>query len=140
MNEDFPLKLDQARFLAEEKLREKGALILHLSGIIGDDRYPLKWYEKKWIKYSQNILNYIHVDDIVFFTDLLFQNFKAGERFNLTSGDYKTHQEISALLNIDAGFIHNDGTFDSKKVTNSKILNYLNLKDYKFRKYPEDCM
>ncbi len=140
MTENHPLKLEQARFLTEEKLREKGALILHLSGIIGEDRYPKKWYENKLVKYARSILNYIHVDDIVFFTDLVFKNYRAGERLNLTSGDYKTHREIADLLKVDAGFVHEEGTVDSKKISNSKILSFLNLSGYKFRKYPEDCM
>lgn len=140
INEDHPLKIEKVRFSAEEKLREKGALVLHLSGILGNDRYPRKWYENKWIKNGQNILNYVHVDDIVYFIDQMFKHFKASERFNLTSGDYKTHKEIADMLKIDGHFQSLEGTVDSKKIQNLKILNYLNLQGYKFRKYPEDCM
>ena len=130
--------MEKYRFSGEEKLREKGALILHLSGIIGPDRYPARWYENNWVKNQNNILNYVHVDDIVYFTDLLFKNFKKSERFNLTSCDFKTHQQIADLLNVKVDFALKEGTKDSKKIMNSKLLNYLNLNDFKFIKYPED--
>lgn len=139
VSEDHPIKLDKPRFSAEEKLREKGALVLHLSGIIGKDRYPLKWYENKWVKNALNILNYVHVDDIVYFTNRLFKNFKPGARFNLTSADYKTHQNIVEHLQFECDFVNKEKTSDSKKIENSKLLKYLDLVDYKFIKYPEDC-
>lgn len=115
-------------------------MALHLSGIVGPDRYPKKWYDNGWVKNGQNVLNYIDVSDIVFLINELFKKFKAGERFNLTSADWKTHQTISDLLKIEGEFVNKEGTVDSKKVKNTKILDYLNLKDYKFVKYPEDCI
>ena len=82
----------------------------------------------------------MHVDDIVKITDLLFKNFKASERFNLTSGDYKTHRQIADLLGLKIAFANEDGIGDSKRILNKKLLNYLSLPDYQFIKYPEDCM
>jgi nucleoside-diphosphate-sugar epimerase len=140
VNEDTPILLENVRFRAEEMLRQKGALILHLSGIIGKDRYPKKWYEMNFVKEGKKILNYVHVDDIVKITDLLFKNFKASERFNLTSGDYKTHRQIADLLGLKIAFANEDGIGDSKRILNKKLLNYLSLPDYQFIKYPEDCM
>ena len=46
INENSKLNLDEPRIYAEEELRKKGALILHLSGILGPERYPKNWYEK----------------------------------------------------------------------------------------------
>lgn len=140
VDETYPLKIDKARYSAEEKLREKGAMVLHLSGIIGPGRYPKKWYDNGWVKNGQNVLNYIDVHDIVFFINELFKKFKASERFNLTTADWKTHQMIHDLLKIEGEFINKEGTVDSKKVLNTKILDYLNMKDYKFVKYPEDSV
>jgi hypothetical protein len=93
------------------------------------------------VKNGENILNYIHVNDIVFFTNALFELFTPGERFNLTSADYKKHSKIAEMLNIDAGFVQtNTATTGSKKVSNKKLLEYLNKKDYAFRLYPESEM
>ena len=139
VDENYPTKMDQPRYRAEERLRESGAMILHLSGIIGEHRYPKKWYDNKWVKHGETILNYVHVDDIVYFIDKLFANFQPGERFNLTSADYKTHKQIVALLKMEMEFAFPDQSFESKRVSNSKLLGFLKLEDYKFIKYPEDC-
>ena len=77
------------------------------------------------------------MDDIVTITNYLFENFKNEERFNLTSGDYKKHIEIADLLKCDAQFVDMNKTNGSKRVDNKKILNYLNMNDYKFKLYPE---
>ena len=139
INENSKLNLDEPRIYAEEELRKKGALILHLSGILGPERYPKNWYEKKRVKYGENILNYIHVEDIIYFTSKLFKNYKFYERFNLTSGDYKTHNQISKSLKYDAIFEFPNLTNGSKKVMNHKILEFLNENSYQFKKYPENC-
>ncbi len=139
IDENSKLNLDDPRIYVEEELRKKGALILHLSGILGPERYPKNWYEKKRVKYGENILNYIHVDDIVYFTCKLFKHYKSYERFNLTSGDFKTHNQISKLLKYDAIFEFPDLSNGSKKVMNHKILNFLNETYYQFKKYPENC-
>lgn len=137
VDETFPLRLAEFRFQAEEDLRENGAMIVHLSGIIGPDRYPKSWYERNLVKYGQNILNYIHVDDIVTITNELFKRFKAKERFNLTSADYKKHVDIAASLNCATQFSNNVETNASKLVDNKKLVEYLNLERFKFKKYPE---
>lgn len=134
------MKLENVRFGAEEKLRQRGALIAHLSGILGKDRYPKRWIESGWIKEGQKILNCIHVDDIVKITDLLFQNFKAGVRLNVTSADYKTYRQMVDLLKLEYTFANEEGTGESKRIENKKLLAFLNLPDYKFIKYPEDCL
>ncbi len=144
INEDSKILLNEARFYAEEKLRNHGALILHLSGIIGPGRSPLNWYIKNLVSYGENILNYIHVHDIIYFIENLFKSFKHSERFNLTSQDYKTHNIICSdlikkgLFESNFEFIHKNESKKSKKVQCNKILEYLNEKNYKFKKYPED--
>ena len=81
------------------------------------------------------------MNDIVFFTNALFECFTPGERFNVTSADYKKHSKIAEMLKVDAGFVVQTGIkSDSKKVSNQKLLNYLNKKDYVFRLYPESEM
>ncbi len=144
INEDSNIFLDLPRFCAEEKLREQGATILHLSGIIGPNRTPLNWYKKNLIKHEENILNYIHIFDIIYFIEKLFYKFKHQKRFNLSSQDYKTHIEISQKL-VEKGLLEKDFKFsnqiklkNSKKVDSSKILHYIEEKDYQFKKYPED--
>jgi hypothetical protein len=143
ITENSFLKLNEPRFLAEENLRQNGATILHLSGIIGPNRTPLRWYQKNLVRYGENILNYIHIDDIVFFIECLFKNFKPNERLNLTSGDYKTHNMILKLLKDKnlieehTDFSHPNECQNSKKIQNTKILEFLKSRDYDFKKYPE---
>lgn len=143
INENSTLKLNEPRFLAEELLRKDGALVLHLSGIIGPNRTPLMWYKKNLVRYGKNILNYIHIQDIVFFIEKLFENFQAKERFNLTSADYKTHHMIlnwlkeKSLIDQNYYFMNNEECINSKKVENEKILEFLKLYEYNFMKYPE---
>lgn len=139
VDESYPLRIEEPRFRCEEKLRENGAMIVHLSGIIGTDRYPRKWYERNWVKHGQNVLNYIHVDDIVSLTAQLFEKFTPGERFNLTSSDYKRHAEIVSKLGMNVQFEDNTQTSGSKRVPNDKVLKHLDMVNYSFIKYPEDC-
>ena len=67
IDESLPLQKEDQRYYKEESLRKMGAVILHLSGIIGPNRYPKKWYLNKRIQFGNNILNYIHVNDIIYF-------------------------------------------------------------------------
>ncbi len=144
INEDSKILLNEPRFCAEEKLRSHGALILHLSGIIGPGRTPLNWYIKNLVNYGENVLNYIHVHDIIYFIEKLFTYFKHSERFNLTSQDYKTHNKIcselikNGLFESNYEFSHKSESKKSKNIQCNKILDYLNEKNYKFKKYPED--
>ncbi len=144
VNEDFPIQFTNPRFAAEEQLRKEGALILHLSGIIGPNRIPLNWYKKNLVKYGENILNYIHSEDILFFIEQLFHKFAPSERFNLTSGDYKTHNDILNILKTkdlieeDYQFLFSEEKQGSKQVQNTKILSYIQNTNYKFKKYPEE--
>ena len=145
VNENTPIEFQLPRFKTEEFLRNEGALILHLSGIIGPNRMPRKWYESERVQYAENILNYVHVKDIIYFIEALFQNFISGERFNLTSADYKTHMQIYEWLvehqrlpqTKEPPFVFPKGTLNSKKVENSKILLHTNNQGYAFLKYPE---
>ncbi len=144
IDETSTLLLSHARFDAEEKLRSHGALILHLSGIIGPDRTPLNWYKKNLVKNGKGVLNYIHVQDIIYFIEKLFLNFAFSERFNLTSQNYKKHEEIASLL-IKNGlleenfqFFNDENSKKNKKVSCAKILSYLKEENYNFIKYPED--
>ena len=65
VTEETELDLGQIRARTEEKLREKGACILHLAGIFGPGRDPLRWYERGLIQAGLSYLNLIHVQDIV---------------------------------------------------------------------------
>jgi hypothetical protein len=138
IDEDSPIKMENARYRAEEKLRQKGALVLPIAGILGKNRYPKRWIESDWIKEGQKVMNYIHVDDIVTLTDLLFKNFKAAERINLTNGDCKTYRQIVDLLQLKYVFANEDAAGESKIIENRKLLRHLSLFDYQFIKYPED--
>lgn len=144
INEKSNILLNKPRFHAEEKLRDNGALILHLSGMIGPGRTPLNWYKKNLVSDGETILNYIHVYDIIYFIERLFSSFKSSERFNLTSKDYKSHNNICSelikigLLENNFEFIHKHDAKKNKKVQCHKILNYFKEDNYKFKKYPED--
>jgi len=138
VDEEHGLKLDEARYRVEEELREKGAMILYVAGILGEKRTPKIWFENGWIKYGQTVANLIHVDDIVFFIGLLFEHFKPCEKFNLSNGDFRTWNEINAILKTGVEFTNADESLQSKKVLNGKLLDYLNLKNFSFIKYPEN--
>lgn len=144
IDEDSPILFQEPRFYAEEKLRQNGALILHLSGIIGPGRTPLNWYQKNLVSSGKTVLNYIHVFDIVYFIEKLFKSFKQSERFNLTSQDYKNHNEIKlelikmGLLNTSYEFTEKLDTRKSKKIRCLKILKFLGENHYEFKQYPKD--
>ncbi|WGL58588.1 hypothetical protein QEJ31_08570 [Pigmentibacter sp. JX0631] len=139
IDESFPLQTEDQRYYKEEYLRKMGAVILHLSGIIGPNRYPKKWYLEKRVKNGSNILNYIHVIDIIYFIEKLFSLFIPSERFILSSGDTKTHFEIASKLGLENSFDNYDLSKGSKILKNKKIIKYLQEENYKFLKYPEDC-
>ncbi len=54
VSEEFPIQLQEALFLMEEEFRKQGALILHLAGIIGPNRYPKNWYLHKRVNIGKS--------------------------------------------------------------------------------------
>lgn len=86
ITESTPLKLDNPRLIAEERLRKLGANIFTLSGIFGPQRDPKNWLLKGLIKNPQKTVNLIHVDDIITLTLELADLSLSSCRINLCSG------------------------------------------------------
>ncbi|MFZ9594864.1 MAG: hypothetical protein ACO3A2_02175 [Bdellovibrionia bacterium] len=143
ITEESELNWDQPRTRAEEKLRQKGACILHLAGIFGPARDPLTWYQKGWIQAGLSDLNLIHVEDVVRVVGLLFANPQiASQRFNLSNGQPKTHlqiiQELKDLGKLDSSFsLPAVKKQDSKRIDPSKIRAFLNLPHSGWISFPE---
>lgn len=142
VTEDTPLKLEDLRTQTEEKLRVRGACIVHLAGIFGPGRDPLDWYLKKRIHSGRSYLNLIHLDDIVnWTTKILGSKDLSCRRLNLSNGYFKTHLEIVQNLkklqllpeNYYLPAIDQDG---SKKVSNHGVRQFLSTFNYSFIDFP----
>ena len=142
VDETTALDMTQVRTRTEEKLRQKGACIVHLSGIFGPGRLPLNWYLRGLIQSASSYLNLIHVDNIVSITEKMTHlSHIEGQRFNLSNGKPKTHDqivlELKALKLLPEHYaLPAIERADSKRVSNAKIKSLLNLSDSDFIEYP----
>ncbi|APJ03695.1 hypothetical protein [Silvanigrella aquatica] len=142
ITENSNLDFTNCRVECEEILRTQGACILHLSGIMGPDRLPLKWYQTQRIKSGNQFINLIHVDDIVKCIDAVLDNFKPAERYNVSNGYYKKHEDIVEELKkqslLDPHFFLPNESYASlgKRISNQKIRNEILPKNYIFMDYP----
>lgn len=137
------LKKNNFRALAESALLKLGATVLRLSGIFGEERQPLKWYKKGLVKNYGNFLNLIHLKDILIAIDAIFSKDIRHDVFNLSNGDFKTHEDIVKTLvtrgELTADFLKNQPitmTSDNKRVSNEKSLKFLYEGHHNFVKYP----
>jgi hypothetical protein len=142
VTEKSPLQLDQIRTHTEEELRKRGACVLSLSGIFGPDRDPARWYERGLIKTGLSYLNLIHQADIASVAGRLFQSDRIkGERFNLSNGHPKLHQEIVAELQA-LGRLSQEISLPkkskpgSKRVSHQKIVDWLEIEPDSLINYP----
>jgi nucleoside-diphosphate-sugar epimerase len=142
VTEETPLAMSQVRTRTEERLRQRGACILQLSGIFGPGRDPVNWYERGLIRSGLSYLNLIHLQDIVSITKRIFDsNRVSGERFNLSNGRPRTHMEIVELLKKSGRLpkefllpeLRKSG---SKRVRNDKLKAFLSLTDDDFTDFP----
>ena len=142
ITEESPLDLTQVRTRTEESLRKKGACILHLSGIFGPHRDPLTWYQRGLIRSGSSYLNLIHVNDIVNVTEkLIARDDKKGQRFNLSNGRPKTHQQIIEELKnkhlLPPEFnLPRLEVPSSKRISSAQIKKFLSLSDSEFIDFP----
>ena len=134
--------MEQVRTRTEEALRKRGACILQLAGIFGPERDPVSWYQRGLIRTGLAYLNLIHLRDIVSITQRILEiQHVAGERFNLSNGDPKTHLEIVENLK-KAGRLPPEFSIPaiqkvgSKKVSNEKIKKLLSLENKDFVGFP----
>jgi len=111
----------------EQMYRERGAIILPLSGIFGRTRPISKYF--KYIKNGDKLVNWIHVDDIVNITGRMIQaNELPFSMVSVTSGHYiwkdlaEAHDESLPSTGADP---------ESKIVDNSLLIEFLG-EDYKF--------
>ena len=130
-------------FKAEEllvnaaKKNQKKLNILRLSGLMGYDRIPCKYFAgKKGLENGENPVNYIHRDDVIGIISALMENEIWGETLNLTAPYHPKRKDVmQACSNITgyepAEFIESKTT-TFKEINGNKLSSLLN---YKF-KYP----
>jgi len=115
------------RIRNEQMYRERGAIILPLSGIFGRTRPISKYF--KYIKNGDKLVNWIHVDDIVQITGIMIQAHQLPfSMVSVTSGHYlwKDLAEAHGMSLTSAG-----PDSESKIVDNSLLKEFLG-EDYKF--------
>jgi len=142
ITEDSQLDFSIPRIQAEEKLRIKGACILHLAGIFGPGRLPINWYKDQRIQNPNNFVNLIHVYDIIACIENIFNNFHPSKRYNLSNGLFKRHNEIlnelkeNNLIEKNFTLIQKSNIDICKKISNYKVKHEIMGDNYKFIDYP----
>lgn len=98
VSESSPLDMDQPRVVGEEWLRERGATILQLAGIVGPGREPEAWLRAGRIKDGGKLVNLIHVEDIVSVIAHLLVHPVPGQRINVGNGEPVAWRAFAASL------------------------------------------
>lgn len=96
VKEDGILCNSSSMFAAEEIIMKSGIdyLIIRLGGLMGEDRYPAKYFSRKFIKLADSNINYIHQKDAV---DFIFEAVKQDLKgiYNLVAPMHPTKREIA---------------------------------------------
>lgn len=144
VTESTPLDLSQIRVRTEEELRMQGAFLLHLAGIYGPGRDPVRWLHAGLIKDYGSFINLIHISDIcgclaAWCAGCGLQ----GERINASDGRHRTWVEVVAQLKnsglLEAQFQlpeHKDIGSRSKRIANDVLVEKLYAGP--FHAFPED--
>ncbi|MCC6208353.1 MAG: hypothetical protein IT488_09395 [Gammaproteobacteria bacterium] len=101
VTEESPLDMNQPRVQGEEWLRERGATVLRLAGIIGPGRDPVGWLRKGLIRDGAKLVNLIHVDDIVAVIAHLLAHPQPGARISVANGEPLPWRELVARFKHD---------------------------------------
>ena len=118
----------QHQILGEEFLKNKGAIILTLAGICGDERSPRSWIEKGYITNGAELVNLVHVDDIIATTLFFLTNEITGERYNVSYPKVFQWNEIASHYGI--GPIPEQPVDESSKVVSTEKLQSIFKKEF----------
>lgn len=143
VTEKTPLDLSQIRVRTEEELRLQGAFLLHLAGIYGPGRDPVRWLHKGLIKDYGSFINLIHISDICECLNAWsVGSGLRGERINASDGRHRTWAQLVVQLR-DSGLL--DSQFKlpeemhigprSKRIANNALLTKLYAGP--FHEFPE---
>lgn len=129
--EDAALCNSSSMFAAEEIIKKSGInyLILRLGGLMGEDRYPAKYFSRKIIKLADSNINYIHQKDAV---DFIFEAVKQDLKgiYNLVAPIHPTKREMAIQdcekRNLPKPIQLIGGT-NNKIINSEKIMKDLNL-------------
>jgi nucleoside-diphosphate-sugar epimerase len=141
VDEETPLDLTQPRVAAEEALRLRGAAVLHLAGLWGPGRDPLRWLSEGRIRNGGKYVNLVHLDDVLAAIDAVFARFERGLRLNVSDGLPRRWTEHVASLRaqgrLAAGFQLPEapGGADSKRVSNERLR--ARLPGHRFQRFTE---
>ena len=113
----------------EEFLRDKGAIILTLTGICGDERNPKTWIEKGYIRNGVQLVNLVHIDDIIATTIFFMTNQISGERYNVSYPKAFQWNEIASHYGF--GPIQEQPVNERSKVISSEKLCSIFRKEFK---------
>ncbi len=108
-------------------------LIIRLGGLMGADRYVAKYYSGKELEKSNGRINYLHLEDAVFFISQAIERDLYGI-YNLVAPEHPTRKEVVIAsckkhqLPLPTAYIENEDTF--KIISSEKILKALSM-DFK---------
>lgn len=100
IDETSPLDPDQPRVAGEEALRRRGAAILHLAGLWGPGRDPVRWLLDGRIANGLKFVNLVHLEDVLAAVDAVLARFEPGLRLNVSDGRPRRWREHVAALQL----------------------------------------
>lgn len=92
------------RSIAEERLRSRGATILHAAGIYGPGRNPLDWLRRGRIANAAKLVNLVHGEDLARACRFLLEHFQPGERLVISDGQPRAWRDIVARA-VQRGYL-----------------------------------
>lgn len=114
-----PIARENARAVAEERLRLHGATILHAAGIYGPGRNPLDWLRHGRIANAGKLVNLVHGEDLARACRFLLQHFQGGERLVISDGRPRPWRDIIAHA-VQRGFLANPGLPDHPDLSSKR--------------------
>lgn len=99
-----PLIPGNPRSIAEERLRSRGACVLHAAGIYGPGRNPLDWLRRGRIANAGKLVNLVHGEDLARACRFVLDRFHAGERLVISDGQPRAWRDIIAFA-VQRGYL-----------------------------------
>lgn len=140
VDESAPLDLAQPRVAGEEALRARGAAVLHLAGLWGPGRDPVKWLLEGRVRNGLRFVNLVHLDDVLASIAAALAKFEPGLRVNVSDGRPRRWNEHVAELHarggLPAGFALEQAPlgFKSKRIASTRLERL--LPGHRFRRFP----
>lgn len=104
--------------------------ILRLAGLVGPQRHPGRFLAGKTVSGGNNVVNLVHLEDVVAAISLLLQAPKGGHIYNLCAPSHPTKREYYPMMAEKLGvagpvFTDEPGQPGGKKVDGNRICNEL---------------